>query len=158
MKTSTKLMIRRTLWVVVPALLVGAMALPRALAWGYHHHARASSPAELAEQLESGLERLLDKVDATDQQRVAADAIAQRRAPELFAVMTEGRAVRQQLKQVLLAEQLDKAKLAEARTKLDELAHKASTIGLDSVFELSEVLTPAQRKQVAEHLSRFDHK
>jgi len=156
MQTRTKSTIRRTLWIVGPALLIGALALPRALAWG-HHHAKATSPAELTEHLESGLARLLDKVDATDAQRAAADAIAQRRAPELFAVITEGRAVRQQLKQVLLAEQLDKTKLEQARTKLDALASKASNIGLDSVFELSEVLTPAQRKQVADHLSRFDH-
>lgn len=155
MQSVTKLRIRRALWVIVPALLVGALALPRAMAWGHHHH--ASSAEELADHLEDGLDHLLDRVDATDEQRAKANAIADRRAPELFAVITEGRAVRQELKQALLAEQLDPTKLAAARTRLNELATKASTIGLDSVFELSQVLTPAQRKQVADKLSRFDH-
>ena len=156
MKTATKSSLRRALWVIVPALLVGAFALPRALAWG-HHHPRASSPAELAEHLEDGLDHLLDRVDATDAQRELASAIAERRAPELFAVITQGRAVRQQLKQALLAEQLDPQKLATARAQLNELATRASTIGLDSVYELAQVLTPAQRKQVADKLARFDH-
>lgn len=156
MESVMKSRVRRALWVVVPALLVGALALPRALAWG-HHHPRASSPAELADHLEDGLDHLLDRVDATDEQRAQASAIAERRAPELFAVITEGRAVRKELKQALLAEQLDPNKLAAARTRLNELASKASTIGLDSVFELSSVLTPAQRKQVADKLARFDH-
>jgi Spy/CpxP family protein refolding chaperone len=156
MESVTKLRIRRALWVIVPALLVGALALPRALAWG-HHHPRASSPEELADHLEDGLDHLLDRVDATDDQRTKANAIAERRAPALFAVITEGRAVRQELKQALLAEQLDPTKLAAARTRLNELATKASTIGLDSVFELSQLLTPEQRKQVADKLSRFDH-
>jgi Spy/CpxP family protein refolding chaperone len=156
MQSVTKSRIRRALWVIVPALLVGALALPRALAWG-HPHPHASSPAELAEHLEDGLDHLLDRVDATDEQRAQASAIAERRAPELFAIITEGKLVRQQLKQALLAEQLDAAKLAAARTRLNELATKASAVGLDSVFELSQVLTPAQRKQVADKLSRFDH-
>jgi protein CpxP len=155
MESVTKSRIRRALWVIVPALVVGALALPRALAWG-HHHPHASSPAELADHLEDGLDHLLDRVDATDQQRARASAIAERRAPELFAVMTEGRAVRQELKLALLAEQLDHAKLDAARARLNELATKASTIGLDSVYELAQVLTPAQRKQVADKLSRFD--
>lgn len=148
--------LRRALWIVVPALLVAGFALPRALAWGHHHHGKASTPAELADHLELGLDHLLDRVDATDAQREQASAIASRRAPALFAVLTEGRAVRAQLKQVLLAPQLDKAKLEQARSQLDALASKASSIGLDSVYELAAVLTPAQRKQVADRLARFE--
>lgn len=147
--------LRRTLWIVVPVLAVGALALPRALAWG-HHHAAPQTQAELAEHLEHGLEHLLDKVDATDEQREEASAIAERRAPQLFAVMAEGRAVRAKLKQVMLADKLDKAQLEQARTQITALTKQASDIGLDSAFELAEVLTPAQRKQVADRLSRFE--
>ncbi|MDB4987778.1 MAG: hypothetical protein JWN04_2956 [Myxococcaceae bacterium] len=155
METRTKWQVRRALWIVLPALAVGAVALPRALAWGHHHH-HAGSAAELAEHMESGLDHLLDQVDATDPQRAQANAIAARRAPELFAVITQGREVRQQLKQVLLAEQLDKTKLAGVQAQIDALARQASAIGLDTVFEVSEVLTPAQRKQVADRLARFE--
>jgi periplasmic protein CpxP/Spy len=145
---------RRALFVVVPALLVGALALPRALAW-HHHHLESS--LELGEHLEDGLDHLLDKVDATDAQHAQADAIARRRAPELYAVISEGREVRKQLKQALLAEQVDLTRVETVRARLDALTKQASDNGLASLTEVAQLLTPAQRKQVSERLARFEH-
>ncbi|MDB4976987.1 MAG: hypothetical protein JWN48_5328 [Myxococcaceae bacterium] len=155
METRTKYRVQRALWIALPALAVAAFALPRALAWGHHHQA-ATSPAELAEHLEFGLDHLLDKVDASDAQRDQANAIAERRAPELFAVVEQARQVRGKLKQVLLADKLDRTELADAQVQLNALAAQASQIGLSTVFEVSEVLTPAQRKQVADRMARFE--
>ena len=98
-RTSSRL--RRALWIAVPVLAIGAIALPRALAWGRPHHPHANSPAELAEQL-------------------------------------------------------DQAALARTRDELDALANRATDVGLSSVFELAEVLTPAQRQVLAERLARFE--
>lgn len=156
MQTGTRSRWKRALWIVVPTLALGLAVLPRALAWGGHRHARASSPEELAEHMEHGLEHLLDKLDASDAQREQASALAARRAPALYAIMSEGRAVRQQLKQVLLAEQLDQARLDALRKQLDGLADRATDIGLGGMFELATVLTPAQRKELADHLARFE--
>jgi protein CpxP len=152
----TRSRLRRALWILVPALALGALAIPRALAWTHDHH-HAKTPAELNEHLERGLDHLLDRVDATDAQREQASAIASRRAPELFALLSEGRALRQKLKQVLLADKLDKAQLDTLRGQLDTLANRATDIGLSGVYELADVLTPAQRKELAERLSRFEH-
>jgi protein CpxP len=146
--------IRRALYIVVPALLVGALALPRAFAW-HHHHVESS--VELGEHLEDGLDYLLHKVDATDAQHQQANAIAHRRAPELYAVVSEGREVRKQLKQALLAEQVDAAKVQAVRARLDALTKQASDIGLTSLTEVAQLLTPAQRKQLSERLARFEH-
>jgi Spy/CpxP family protein refolding chaperone len=147
--------IRRALYVVVPALLVGAIALPRAFAWHHHHHVESS--VELGEHLDDGLDFLLRKVDATDAQHAQASAIVQKRAPELYAVMSEGREVRKQLKQALLAEQVDAVQVQAVRTRLDALTKQATDIGLASLTEVAQVLTPAQRKQVSERLARFEH-
>jgi Spy/CpxP family protein refolding chaperone len=157
MENIAKTRLRRTLWIVVPALVlaVGALSLPRALAWG-HHHARPTTSAELASRMNGGIEHLLDRVDASDAQRERASALAEQRAPALFALMGEGRALRQQLKQALLAEQLDRARLDQLRGQIDALAQRAAGEGLDAVYALSDILTPAQRQQVAEHLARFD--
>ncbi|MET0287460.1 MAG: periplasmic heavy metal sensor [Polyangiales bacterium] len=146
--------IRRALYVVVPALLVGALALPRALAW-HHHHVESS--VELGERLDDGLDYLLHKVDASDAQHKQADAIVQKRAPELYAVISEGREVRKQLKQALLAEQVDAAKVQAVRGRLDALTKQASDIGLASLTEVAQLLTPAQRKQLSDRLARFEH-
>jgi periplasmic protein CpxP/Spy len=155
METRTKSKLRRALWVLVPVLAVGAFAVPRALAFGHHHAAPKSAP-ELAEHMEHGIDHLLDKVDATDEQREQANAIAERRAPQLFAVLDQGRQVRAQLKQVMLADTLDKTRLEQVRAQVDALTKQAADIGLDSAFELAQVLTPAQRKQVADRLSHFE--
>jgi periplasmic protein CpxP/Spy len=146
---------RRALYILVPALLVGAVALPRALAWHHHHH--VASSIELADHLDDGLDHLLDHVDATDAQHAQATAIAQKRAPELYAVVSEGREVRKQLSQALLAEQVDVAKVQAVRARLDALTKQASDIGLASLTEVAQLLTPAQRKQVSERLARFEH-
>src|SRR5689334_21405707 len=113
---------RRALYVIVPALLVGALALP-AMAWHHHHHVESS--VELGEHLEEGLDFVLHKVDASDAQHKQATAIAQKRAPELYAVISEGREVRKQLKQALLAEQVDPAAVQAVRTRLDALTKQA---------------------------------
>jgi Spy/CpxP family protein refolding chaperone len=148
--------LRRTLIIVVPMLAVAAIALPRALAWGRHHHSAPTSPEQLAEKLTFGLDHLLDEIDATDAQRGRAEALVEARAPALFSLMGEGRALRAELKQVMLAEQLDRARLDAVRTKLDAVASKVADTGLDTVFQLAEVLTPAQRKQLADRIARFD--
>ncbi len=148
--------LRRALWIAVPVLAVIALALPRALAWGRHHHARPSSPAELTERLEGGIDHVLDELDASDAQRQQANAIAARRAPELFALMSQGHALRQKLRQILLADQVDQTALAETRGELDALLERVTEVGLGGVSEFAQVLTPDQRQKLAERLARFE--
>lgn len=147
---------RIALWVLVPVLAFGALVVPRALAFGRGHHHHASSAAELKEHMEEGLDALLDRVDATDAQRAQANALAARRAPELFALMQEGRALRTKLKRSLLAEQVDAASVERAREELQALTAKASEIGLGSMVELAQLLSPAQRKEIADKLAKFE--
>jgi periplasmic protein CpxP/Spy len=147
--------LRRTLWVALPLTLLVLALIPRALAWGRHSH--PSTQQELAEHMDHGLEHLLDKLDASDAQRERAGQIAERRAPALFALMNEGRGLKQKAKKVLLADQLDKAQLATLRSQLDSVYARTADTALDGFFELAEVLTPAQRKQLAERLARFEH-
>ena len=149
--------LRVALWVLLPVLAIGALAVPRALAFRRGHHHHASSAAELKEHMEEGLDALLDRVDATEAQRTQANAVAARRAPELFALMQEGRALRSQLKTSLLAEQVDAAAVERTRADLQKLAAKASDIGLGSMVELAQLLTPAQRNEIADKLAKFEH-
>lgn len=155
MQNPTKRTLRRAAYVLVPVLLVGAFALPRALAWGRHHGA-PNSASELSERMRDKVDFVLDELDATDAQRARADALASERATRMFAMMSEGRALRQQLKQALLADQLDRARVEAARGQLDALVLRFTREGLDGFYALAEILTPEQRKQVADRLARFD--
>lgn len=156
MESRTNGSLRRALWIALPVLALAIAVAPRALAWG-RHHAHPSTPEELSKRLDHGLEHLLDELDASAVQRERAARLAEARAPALFALMSEGRALRQKAKRVLLADQLDKAQLATLRTQLDSVYARSADTALQGLFELAEVLTPEQRKELAERLARFEH-
>jgi Spy/CpxP family protein refolding chaperone len=150
---------RRWLWLlVVPAVLgAGLFTMSRASASPFFrggHHA-ASSVAEVERHLGHKVEHLLDAVDASDAQRAQADVLVTRLSPQLFALMGEGRALRGELKTALLADKLDKAQISEIEAKLATLADKLVDAGMDGLVSVADLLTPAQRRQVADKLARM---
>jgi periplasmic protein CpxP/Spy len=153
MELRTKWLLR-ALIIVLP-LSIAALMIPRALAWG-RHHARPSSPEELTKHMERGLEHLLDDLDASDAQRAQATRIAEQRAPALFSLMGEGRALRQHAKAVLLADSLDQQALTSLRSEFDAIYARAADQAFAGLGDLAAVLTPAQRRELAERLARHD--
>lgn len=153
---------KRWWWLVAPVVL-GFLVLTFARAnaagpfcGGFHgSHAAARSPAEVEERLSRKIEHLLDAVDASEAQRKQADALVAALAPELFGLMNEGRSLRGELKTALLAEKLDNTRIDALRTRLSELAERLLDTSMDGVVKVSELLTPAQRKQVADKLARM---
>jgi Spy/CpxP family protein refolding chaperone len=149
---------RKKLWMVgaMAALLVGLGFVSFARAHGpWHHHAR--TPEEMHARMERHMEHLLDEVDANDAQRAKVEAIVDSTAPKMFALAQEGHTLHQQIKQALLAEQVDRARIEDAKQKLDGLAERMAATALDGLTSVSEVLTPAQRQEVADKLARFRH-
>ncbi len=143
----------------LPLLAAGIFFVPRALAFGpwhgHGHHAR--SPEDVKEHMVRRADFILDKLDASDQQREKVEAIIDKAAPEFFKLKQAGSQVRKQIQQSLAAPTLDKVQLEKARGELDSLADRATDLGMDTLVAVAEVLTPQQRKQVADHLARFDH-
>jgi len=151
---------RRWLWLlVVPAVLgAGLFGFSRAYAspfFGHGHHRAPSSVAEVEEHFDHKIEFLLDAVKATDAQRAQADVLSKRLAPQAFAIMEEGRTLRGELKTALLADKLDKAAISEIEGKLSVLADKLVDTGMDGLVSVADLLTPAQRRQVADKLARM---
>jgi Spy/CpxP family protein refolding chaperone len=145
------------MWVAgaVSAALLGLGLMSRVHAGPFRHHARTA--AELQELMENGFAHLLDVVDADDAQHAEVDALIARQAPQAFALMQEGRALRQELKAALLAEQIDRAQVEVTKQKLDALARRAASFAVDGLASVAETLTPAQRAQVADKLARMHH-
>jgi Spy/CpxP family protein refolding chaperone len=146
---------RKQLWIVgaLTGLLAAVGFISFARAHGPWGHAR--SPEEMQERMERHVEHLLDEVDASDAQRTQVDAIVDETAPKMYALSQEGRALREQIKQALLAQQVDKARIAAAHQELDGLATRLTDTALSGLTRVAEVLTPAQRKQVADKLAQF---
>lgn len=147
-------------WALPAALAFGVIGLGRAYAsgpfcHGFRGHHAPSSSAEVAEHMEDKVEHVMDAVDATAAQRKQADALVQKLAPEMFKLMSDGRALRGELKTALLADKLDKARIDELRTRLDALGDRLVDTGMNGVVGLSEILTPAQRQKVAARLAHM---
>lgn len=145
----------------LPLLAAGLFFVPRAMAFGGCHgrggHHGPKSEGDVREHLEERADFILDKLSASDAQRAQVDAILDKAAPQMFKLHEEGRKVKNEIKTALLAEKFDKPRFDAARTDLDALASRAAELGMDTMVAVAEVLTPAQRKQVAEHLARFQH-
>lgn len=160
---------RFALYFGLPALAAGAFFVPRAMAGGpgfggchgpgHGHHGpmHADSAADLQEHMQHRLDRMLDRLDATDAQRAQARAVVKTAAPELFALQEQGRELRGQLKRALTAEQVDQAKVATLAQEVDATLGQAARVGIEAVGQVAAVLEPAQRQQVADFLARFDH-
>ena len=144
----------------IPALAaLGLLFSQRAHAFGpwcgHHGHHEPRSVDAVREHMSKRLDFLLDKVDATEAQRTKAEAVVDAAAPQLFDLMKQGRVVRGAIKDALLAEKLDKERIAKAQGDVDALADRASEIAISAMAQLAEVLTAAQRKEIAEELAHL---
>src|SRR5688572_20845204 len=114
---------------VLPVLAIMGLVVPRAFAgrWGWGgrcgHHA-ASTPEEMRERMQYGAERILDRVDATDQQRAAFDQMIEELAPDAVTFQGEKRELAKQMHAALAADKVDVAELERIRGAGIELAER----------------------------------
>ena len=153
---------RRRRWVIVaavalPVLAVAALAGTRAVAspWGHHHWGDRDPTLEEAQQyVNRWTDHVLDRLDATEEQRAEIRLIIDEALPEMLAFRRQGRELRGEGRQLLLLEPIDRVGLDRVRAEGIELADRASARGLEVFVDITEVLTPEQREQVADHWRR----
>ena len=153
---------RRRRWVAavivaLPLLAVAVFAGTRAVAspWGHHHWGdRDPTLEEAQEHVNRWTDHVLDRLDATDEQRAEIRLIVDEALPEMLALRTEGRALKREGREMLLVEPIDRAGLEQVRVEGIQLADRASARGLQVFIDITEVLTPEQRKEVADHWRR----
>jgi periplasmic protein CpxP/Spy len=101
-----------------------------------------------------GLERLLDGVNASAEQRTQIKAIAERAMADMKAQREAGRGTRQQM-MVLFAQPTVDANAAEAlRAQMLQQHDQSSRRMMQAMLEASRVLTPEQRKQIADRAAQ----
>lgn len=100
------------------------------------------------------LERMLDRVGATAEQRAQVKQIAERTAVDMKAQHDSSRGLREQAA-TLFAQPVVDANAAEAlRLQMMQQHDQRSRRMVQAMLEVSRVLTPDQRKQLAETMSR----
>ena len=148
---------------IIPSLAASAFFLPRAFAggpWGggWHrcdHGGGARDAEQLRARMSQRLDRMLERIDATDEQRAEVARLVEARAPRLFEYKKQGRQLRQRFLAAVQAEPIDAAELQAVREQGLELADEASAGGIELLQELATILTAEQRARVREHMLRF---
>lgn len=98
--------------------------------------------------------RLLDRIDASPQQREKIRAIAEAARTDLRAQHDAGRSLRQRSLELLSQPQVDAAALEALRKDMLAQHDRASQRRLQALVDVSQVLTPEQRKRLADHAAR----
>ena len=95
-----------------------------------------------------GVRWALRKVDATDAQRTQVNTILDDLAPDLFQLQSEHQALQTQIIQVLGADEINPDEVAEIQTASVSLSERAFSRSIDSLLQVSAVLSPVQRKEL----------
>jgi periplasmic protein CpxP/Spy len=136
------------------ALLVAVLGTVTLSAWAMPHGGGHGGPGMGMMMGGRGLERMLDSVNATADQRSQIKAIAERAMADLRAQRDAAKGTRDQFMTLFTQPTVD-ANAAEAlRAQKMQQADQASRRMTQAMLEVSRVLTPEQRKQLAERMSQ----
>ena len=139
------------------ATLAGGVAAGigfKAFGQGRRHGYGPIDPADLDRHVERMLKHLYVEIDATDAQKQKLDPIVRQAAKELAPMRQNLHAARREAIELLAQERVDPAALEALRAKHIEFADQASRRLSRAIAEAAEVLTPAQRKELAAHFAR----
>ena len=120
--------------------------------------AYASRPADPV-QAEARVNRLLGhlyvEIDASDAQKQKIDPIVKAAAKDLFPLRQKMRDIRRQQRELFTADKVDRAAIEKLSAERSRLVEQMSRRFTQALVDVAEVLTPAQRQQLAERFGRF---
>ena len=145
------------------ATLIGGLASGigfKAFAGGHGCHTRGGfmagnlDPAAMDERLERMLKHLYVEIDATEAQKQKLGPILKQAAGDLLPLRGKMHAARSEAMQLLTRDSIDRAAIEALRAEQLQQADLASKRFSQAVADAAEVLTPAQRKQIAARMER----
>jgi Spy/CpxP family protein refolding chaperone len=134
------------------AVGVGALAGTDAVAI---MHGQAATPEARAKHVDAMIARFYQVVDATDVQKTQLDPILRQVAADMPAAHAQLQTAHQQLATLLTQSTVDRAALEVFRQQqmqaLDQLSKKL----VQTMADVGDVLTPAQRQALASHMQQM---
>jgi protein CpxP len=141
------------------ALATGVGAYARAQGMGCWHQGMALDGPQSAAQVSAHVDHVLKhfyvEIDATDAQKAKIDPLVKQAVTDLMPLHAQLRAARAQTVQALTQATIDRGSLEAARAQHLELADQGSKRLVQLIADVGDVLTPAQRKALADHLQRM---
>jgi periplasmic protein CpxP/Spy len=101
-----------------------------------------------------GLERMLDSVNASAEQRTQIKAIAERAMGDMKAQHEAGKGTREQMMKLFTQPTVDANAVEALRAQRLQQHDQASRRMTQALIEVSRVLTPEQRKQLADRMAQ----
>ena len=124
---------------------------------GWHRTGFAAGPldpAEVDQHLDRMLKHLYVEIDATDDQKQKLEPIVKQAAKDLLPLRDKARAARKRVVELLTADTIDRNAVEALRAEHLQLAEQASKRLTEALADVADVLTPAQRRQLAERMER----
>jgi len=128
---------------------IGALFTGGALA-----HGRWRGHGDFNERIDKMVRHLAVEVDATPEQQEKLSAIAKGAAKDLAPLRGQAMETRKQAMELLSAPSIDRAAIEKLRAAKLQHADAASRRVTQAFADAAEVLTPEQRKKLAEHAAR----
>lgn len=138
-------------------LLGGALAIG-AGAYAVDRHMNATgqtSAAEASAHADHMLKHLYVEIDATDAQKTQIDPLVRQALHDLLPMHEQLHKMHAQVLALLTQPTIDRAALESARGQAIQLADQASKRMVQLVADVADVLTPEQRKKLADHLGKM---
>ena len=110
--------------------------------------------AQLDARIERMLKHLFVEINATPEQQQKLAPIVKQAAQDLQPLRGQMQAARKQAMELMGAEQIDRAALERLRVEQLQTADALSRRVTQALADAAEILNPAQRKQLAEHMQR----
>jgi Spy/CpxP family protein refolding chaperone len=145
-----------TLVVALVAGLAGGF-VGKSFAHGGPGHSRdgmPTDPAKMDQRVERMIKRFASKVDASAEQKDKLAAIAKSAVKDLAPLREKAQTVRKQAIEILATANVDRAAIERLRAEQIQLADAGSKRLTQALADAAEVLTPEQRKKLAERMQR----
>jgi Spy/CpxP family protein refolding chaperone len=133
------------------ALAVSALLLSGLAGCGrFHRHPSELSAEELVSRVDRGATWMLWKVDASDEQQAQVKSVLKKLTPDVAEFQARHKALKAQFAKTLASDQINQDELAKLRAAGLDLTEQAFSRSFDTMILAATVLTPEQRRKLAE--------
>lgn len=136
------------------ASLIGGIAAGVGFKAFGHGRWQGSGPIDLDRMLK----HFYVEIEATEEQKQRLEPIVKQAAKDLLPMRENLHAARREAIELLSQDRVDPSALEALRAKQIGLADEASRRLTHAIAEVSDVLTPAQRKGLVQHFARRHHR
>jgi periplasmic protein CpxP/Spy len=134
---------------------VAALAQSNGMAALHHGMMMSANPADMSAHVDHVLKHLYVELDATDAQKAQIDPLVRQAMTDLMPLHTQAQSAHTQFLQALTQPTVDRNSLEAAREAHMQLADQASKRFVQLIGDVGNVLTPAQRQALANHIQKL---